>query len=161
MADTQTITSDQLCALTGLTDRRHRQLAKEGYFPPPKMSKYSFVPTLKGMFRYYREMNNDDAKKLTVDLRNAHLQHGLDLKRQVTLRKDHVALSVSRAFAAFRSRLISIPPNISARAALVKDQAEIEQLIASEIDKALGELSACPWLTTPTNTPKPKRSSAG
>src|SRR5256885_3244989 len=30
-----TISADRLCSLTGLTDRRHRQLAKEGYFPPP------------------------------------------------------------------------------------------------------------------------------
>jgi hypothetical protein len=30
---TKTITSAELATLTGLTDRRHRQLAASGYFP--------------------------------------------------------------------------------------------------------------------------------
>lgn len=57
MSDPQTISAEKLCALTGLTDRRHRQLAKEGYFPPPIKSQYQLTPTISGMFRYYREYN--------------------------------------------------------------------------------------------------------
>lgn len=57
MADApQTITAEKLCALTGLSDRRHRQLAREGYFPPPIDSVYQLGPTITGMFRYYREI---------------------------------------------------------------------------------------------------------
>lgn len=57
MADApQTITAEKLCALTGLSDRRHRQLAKEGYFPPPVDSVYQLAPTITGMFRHYREL---------------------------------------------------------------------------------------------------------
>ena len=41
--------------LTGLTDRRHRQLADEGMFPLPKKGEYQLVPTIQGLFRYYRE----------------------------------------------------------------------------------------------------------
>ena len=48
----QTISSDKLCSLTGLTDRRHRQLAKDGYFPPPERSEYQLIPTLRGLFKY-------------------------------------------------------------------------------------------------------------
>ena len=65
MADT--IHADKLCALTGLTDRRHRQLAKAGYFPPPSMSEYQLAPTIKGMFRYYREGNANSNESLTAE----------------------------------------------------------------------------------------------
>ena len=55
MADAQTISADKLCVLTGLTDRRHRQLADDGYFPLPQKSQYQLVPTIQGLFRFYRE----------------------------------------------------------------------------------------------------------
>lgn len=51
----QKITADKLCAITGLTDRRHRQLASSGYFPPPVRGEYQLGPTLRGMFKFYRE----------------------------------------------------------------------------------------------------------
>jgi len=52
---TQTIPADRLCSLTGLTDRRHRQLAKEGFFPPPVAGEYELAATIKGLFRFFRE----------------------------------------------------------------------------------------------------------
>jgi len=52
-----TISAVALVALTGLTDRRHRQLADAGFFPPPVKAQYLLTPTIQGMFRYYREMN--------------------------------------------------------------------------------------------------------
>ena len=45
----------QLVNITGLSDRRHRQLADEGFFPAPMDGKYSMEPTLRGICRYYRE----------------------------------------------------------------------------------------------------------
>ena len=53
-----TLSADQLCTLTGLTDRRHRQLAAEGYFPPPSNGQYQTTRTIQGMFRYYRELKD-------------------------------------------------------------------------------------------------------
>ena len=44
--DEETITAEKLCLLTGLTDRRHRQISKEGFFPPPIRSLYPPAPTL-------------------------------------------------------------------------------------------------------------------
>ena len=68
MADApQTITAEKLCALTGLTDRRHRQLAAEGYFPPPIKSVYQLAPSVQGLFRYYREMRQRDKGDLAVE----------------------------------------------------------------------------------------------
>ena len=50
-----TIPGKVLVALTGLTDRRFRQLADQGYFPVPVKSMYQTSETLTGLFRYYRE----------------------------------------------------------------------------------------------------------
>lgn len=55
------ISGDELELLTGLTDRRHRQIAQEGFFSKPEMGKYLRAEALAGMFRYYRERNEKDA----------------------------------------------------------------------------------------------------
>lgn len=62
---TPTLTGEQLEALTGLTDRRFRQLAKLGYFPSPVRGQYQQVATIRGLFKYYREDHNQAAKTLT------------------------------------------------------------------------------------------------
>lgn len=49
------LSAEKLCAITGLTDRRHRQMATAGYFPPPIKSRYQGGPTLVGIIRYQRE----------------------------------------------------------------------------------------------------------
>lgn len=53
-------TYETLAAFTGLglTDRRYRQLAKDGFFPPPKDGQYQFVPTIRGLFAHLRQMHN-------------------------------------------------------------------------------------------------------
>jgi len=61
------IHADKLCELTGLTDMRHRQLAKAGYFPNPIRAEYELTRTIQGLFRYYREQAQEspiDAKRL-------------------------------------------------------------------------------------------------
>ena len=60
-----TISADKLCALTGLTDRRHRQLAKDGWFPPPYKGQYDANKALAGLFKYFREQltKKDDTEK--------------------------------------------------------------------------------------------------
>lgn len=58
MPDPQTISAAKLSALTGLSDRRHRELAKDGYFPPPTKGQYIVAPTVSGLFRYFRENHN-------------------------------------------------------------------------------------------------------
>lgn len=56
MADQpQTISGEKLTVLTGCTDRWHRQLAQRGFFPKPENGDYKLVPTLQGLFRFYRE----------------------------------------------------------------------------------------------------------
>lgn len=66
MADVQTISAENLCALTGLTDRRHRQLASQGFFPPPIQGQYQLTATIKGVLRFYRELHQKRDKTMAV-----------------------------------------------------------------------------------------------
>tara|TARA_R110000787_G_scaffold162146_2_gene275534 strand:- start:166 stop:696 length:531 start_codon:yes stop_codon:yes gene_type:complete len=63
-ASASTVTGSKLEILTGLTDRRLRQLAKAGYFPPPVNGKFQQNATIRGLFKYYREDYNQAAKTL-------------------------------------------------------------------------------------------------
>ena len=55
MADSNSISITQLSKLSGLTDRRLRELASEGWFPKSNEGHYQLVPTIQGLLRYYRE----------------------------------------------------------------------------------------------------------
>ena len=55
MSNVLRITSEQIENLSGLTDRRIRQIAKEGYFNPPVNGEYEQIATVRGLFKYYRE----------------------------------------------------------------------------------------------------------
>ena len=59
------ISKEELCNLTGLTDRRHRQIAEAGYFAAPVRGVYR-QDAIPGMFRYLREMltKKDDSLKV-------------------------------------------------------------------------------------------------
>lgn len=63
----QRITAEKLCTLTGLTDRRHRQLAKDGWFPHPSKEGYLLTPTIAGMLKYYRESFQKTSRTLAED----------------------------------------------------------------------------------------------
>jgi hypothetical protein len=78
----QTLSAEDLCKLTGLTDRRHRQLAQEGYFPHPVKSMYLLTPTIRGIFKYYREHNQQTREKIynTKDQKTQKEVRLLDLK---------------------------------------------------------------------------------
>ncbi len=60
----KTISADRLCELSGLTHRRHLQLASDGFFPAPVEMTWQLEPTIQGLFRYYREHNTRTKEKL-------------------------------------------------------------------------------------------------
>lgn len=62
-----TITAEQLCSYTGLSDRRHRQLASAGFFPPPILGRYQAGKTLLGIIRYQRELIHKKSNKLAKE----------------------------------------------------------------------------------------------
>ena len=65
MDSTTTITAEELSNLTGLTNRRHQQLAADGYFQHAIGRDYLLAQTLTGIFKYFREHNQRTKEKLT------------------------------------------------------------------------------------------------
>jgi hypothetical protein len=63
---TQTITAAELTKLTGLTDRRFRQLANDGFSPPGKRGVYEYEATIAGLFKFYQSLNDPELKKKTA-----------------------------------------------------------------------------------------------
>ena len=51
MADPGTIDTAQLIRLSGLTDRRLRELAREGWLPAPDNGRYQLVAAVQGLIR--------------------------------------------------------------------------------------------------------------
>jgi hypothetical protein len=91
-----TISGEKLCELTGLTDRRHRQLALEGYFPPPSVGEYQLRPTLIGMFRYFRDQlhKKEDSlageRKKYTQARREKIQEETAILRREYVRKSEI-----------------------------------------------------------------------
>lgn len=50
-----TISAKELCEYTGLTDQRHRQLAKANWFPDPVEGMYKRKATIRGVINYYQK----------------------------------------------------------------------------------------------------------
>jgi hypothetical protein len=85
-----TLSGEQLETLTGLTDRRIRQIAKMGYFMPPVRGLYDNTETIRGLFKYYREgresssaaLNEAKLQKLKADAEMAEVKLA-EAKREV------------------------------------------------------------------------------
>lgn len=82
----QKISADKLTELTGLTDRRHRQLADEGWIPRPDRGEYPLTATIRGLLRYYREAQDrakgDLASEKLAKLRTERMIAELKLEQQ-------------------------------------------------------------------------------
>lgn len=87
-----TITLDELRAVTGLSDKRHRQLADEGVYPMPINSCFKSPETWHGLVQYYKEMGQKKAdskalkdKKTEAEIVNLALEkerRELDIAQQ-------------------------------------------------------------------------------
>ncbi len=147
MADEQTISGRRLCTLTGLTDRRHRQLAKDGYFPPPIKGQYQLTPTLQGMFRYYRELQhrgNDDfamerLRKTRAEANLAEIR--LAKERKDALDRHSVIRTWENIIMVIRQKLLALPSKIAPRLIYMDDQKLVEVELDKEICGALEDLS--------------------
>jgi hypothetical protein len=75
--------------LLGLTDRRYRQLAKEGHFPEPVSGNYDFILTLRGLLKYYRDQQTSLAarKQAISDEQHRKLKRENDLADGVLVAK--------------------------------------------------------------------------
>ena len=62
MPEPGTIDAPQLTRLSGLGERRLRELVEEGWLPAPERGRYPLVPAIQGLLRYYRE--RDEKRQL-------------------------------------------------------------------------------------------------
>ena len=143
-----TLTADKLCALTGLSDRRHRQLAKAGYFPPPKRGEYQLSATIKGMFSYYRELGQ---KKTQTDeeikgerLRKLKIANDASLRDLIPA--EEVRLDVTRGFTELKTQLLVIPRRVAQPLSMESDPVAVEERIQAEIESVLETMSRDQWL---------------
>ena len=143
-----TLTSEKLCALTGMTDRRHRQIAAEGFFPPPVKGEYQLSATIKGMFQYYR----DQSKRKTQtdeEIKGERLRK-LKIANDASLRDlipaEEVRLDVTRGFTELKTQLLVIPRRVAQPLSMESDPVAVEERIQAEIESVLETMSRDQWL---------------
>lgn len=143
----QTLTAERLCTLTGLTDRRHRQLAAEGYFPAPIKGQYQLVPTIQGMFRYFRDQMNRGNDEFTLErLRKTRAEANLAEIRLAKERKDALdRKSVMRTWEniimVIRQKVLALPSKVAPRMVYMDEQKVIEADLEKEVTAALESLA--------------------
>jgi hypothetical protein len=147
MAEIQTITGERLCTLTGLSDRRHRQLADSGYFPPPIKGQYQLTPTIQGMFRYYRELQSRTTDDFALErLRKTRAEANLAELRLSRERKESLdATSVFKAWEnillTLRQKILALPSKIAPRLVYLEHQHDIEAEMEKEVREALVDMA--------------------
>lgn len=130
----QTISADALCRLTGLTDRRHRQLAKEGWFPSPIESQYQTVKTLQGLFRYFQQRDFGRLRQLKEDREAEKLRKDrveADLAEQKVSTKAELESAMTRFVMQLKAKQMVMPRSLSRELSLLKDPHEIETRLES------------------------------
>ena len=141
------ISAETLCEITKLTDRRHRQLANDGYFPPPINGLYQMVPTLTGVVNYLRELADRNADSMADEkLRKTRAERQLaELKLSRERKESLDAQAVFKAWQniliTIRAKLLALPTQLSPRITYIKEQPEVEETLEKAITEALVDLS--------------------
>ena len=146
-ANSEQLTADKFCQITGLTDRRHRQLAKAGFYPMPKKGIYEMTPTLAGFVRYMREQvesagadfEEEKLKKLTAERHMAELK--LAKERKAALDADAVFRAWENIVLTIRQKLMALPSKTAPRLAHLGEQQKIEAELEREVADALVDLA--------------------
>ena len=147
----QTISAEELCQLTGLTDARHRQLAAAGYFPKPDKALYQLTATIQGMFRFYREVNEKRgafAESRTVKLEKeinlieantSRVRRKDQLERGEVIPAPLVYKTWENIIILARAKLLQIPNKVESQCAVGITPALVRGIIDREVDEALKE----------------------
>src|SRR5581483_1201784 len=80
--DDSIISTEQFSRIAGVTEKRLRQLAAEGYFPAPKDGRWKALECAKGLIEFYRSaeskksngMRRDEELKLAAERKLAELK---------------------------------------------------------------------------------------
>lgn len=158
------ISADKLCELTGLGDRQHRNIANQGYFPPPYKSQYEATKTLQGLFRYFQELNKkkgDTIKAAEARLKEAKAdmaEEELAAFREQYVLKSQIGPALSNLAAHQRANLqFKLEQEIAPKLA-GKKPVEILQTLQRAVDDIckLFETGIRPWMDAPPEKAKAK-----
>jgi len=142
------ITAAELREITGLTDRRHRQMCDQfDYLPAPVDGLYEFLPWVRGFIKYHDEraerktssIADEKQKKLCAERQLVEI--ALARAKGDVLDAGLVEKEWSETILLCRQKLLNIPSKVAPRLLYVKTQQEMEAEIQKEIDEALAELS--------------------
>ncbi|MBC8324307.1 MAG: hypothetical protein H8E27_01600, partial [Verrucomicrobia subdivision 3 bacterium] len=144
---TDALSAEKLCQITNLSDQRHRQLAKAGYFPPPIKGIYQLTPALQGVIRYMRDqsakagnsLEQEKLKKLTAERQIAELE--LAKRKGEALDARAVVTAWENIVVTIRQKLMAMPAQLGPRLAYLKEQHKIEEELEREVNDYLQELS--------------------
>lgn len=154
--------ADELSDITGLTDRRIRQIAAEGYFRPPVESMYETVHTLSGFIRYQRERLSNLNEELRVEqqalvkARRETAEVNLAMLRGEYVRKDIIGPALRNISLAQRAVLLrkgeqELAPKLAGKTTI--EILEAFRQFNDEICKMFSD-GVNQWMTEPSQ-PKP------
>jgi len=132
----KTIRGDELAGLCGLTDRRLRQLAKEGYFKPPVKGMYQTGDALRGIFKS-REAKETPASERKIAAEASILERRDRREAGDTMTGDEVYRAWENVIVILRERILRIGNNAQSKAGLNEQQRKV---VDQESFDALREL---------------------
>lgn len=154
MADVLEVTEAELAEYLGLSDRRIRQLFKDGIVIKSQRGKYDLKASIQGYLKFLRDKEkNKDEKIETLKLSKEaeSLMHERLRKRKTELivqqmeRKLHTAEDVEYFWntmaLAVKSRLTSIPVKVAPQLVGIEDRKEIQSILKREVSDALNEIA--------------------
>jgi phage terminase Nu1 subunit (DNA packaging protein) len=143
-----TVTLDKLCPeIFGISDRRYRQLAKEGIVPPVVDGRVDFVAATKHLLAYYQKLVEGQGA-ITLTEERARLTKFMAEKTRMEVEKLRGTLvdasEVERTWMAMgqvcRLRLLALPVKVSPLLDGL-DKRERKQVLEDNISAALDELA--------------------
>ncbi|MBL9138658.1 MAG: hypothetical protein JNK85_22505 [Verrucomicrobiales bacterium] len=144
MAD-GTMSSEEFSSLTGLTDKRHRQLAKEGWFPPPEDGRWKTAPCIRGMFKYYRGSAERNERKTNIELKNQLLQIAVKAKLHEYIPTTEVRQFMAKMIVGAKTRALAMPSAMAPKVALMSDAVAIEEMLHAAVRDLLVEMESGTW----------------
>lgn len=148
------VTEKELSEYLGLSDRRIRQLFKQGIVVKSQRGKYDLKASVLGYVNFLRDKdkNRDEAmEKLRLTSEAEKLTHERLKKRKTELqvlqieKKLHAQEDVEYFWNAMvlaaKSRITAIPVKVSPILVGIEDRKEIQSILKREISEALNEIS--------------------
>lgn len=154
MASVIEVTTVELAEYLGLSDRRIRQLEKEGVVIKSQRGRYDLKQSVLGYINSIRQQEKKqgaDLEKLKISKEAEGLMHERLKKRITELKVLELEKKLHRAedveyfwnamVIAAKSRLTSIPVKCAPILIGIEDRKEIQAILKREVDDALNELA--------------------